>query len=60
VEYENGDVELFKEEGMFHIAREDFPRGATKPEQHFVSHDIRWIDPKSPFAEASHEQDNSA
>lgn len=43
VEYENGDVETFQVDAMWHIRRRDFFRGAKKSEEGFVNHAIRWL-----------------
>jgi hypothetical protein len=42
IEYESGEITSVKEEGIRHIERRSYPKGATKVEHGYVTHEIRW------------------
>lgn len=47
VEYEDGAVESFQMDGMFHVVRQNYSKGAKTPEQGWQQHEIRWVDPET-------------
>lgn len=54
IEYHDGTVEEFEDEkqelNMVHIRRQEYPRGATKTEEGFTAHTIRWNEDKSLYS----------
>jgi hypothetical protein len=53
VEYDNNDVDTFQEEGMYHLKRQFYRKGDTKPEEGSISNMIAWIDTKSMYPKES-------
>lgn len=49
VEYQDGAVETFQMEGMWHTVRQNYSKGAKNPEQGWQAHEIRWVDPETQY-----------